>query len=140
MIKNRYALYEGSIYKKAPDSAFTYVFCCSVRKFLLRSLSNVEIANALVHYQNQVTTLLSDPSCRLIKPLIIDYNLIEVLPSKTCFHIARKEFVVHKSMRKGVSPRAFVRYRYKEDRVPYPKPFVQGMYYVLTKFSKTEFD
>lgn len=126
MRRNQYALYEGSIYRKAPESAFTSVYCCPVKDFLMRSLSNPEIADSLAQCINSVTSLLSNSSCRMIKPLIIDYNLIEVLPTKTCFHITGKFFKLHEAMKPGVSPRAFVKYEYKEDRVPYPMPFIQG--------------
>ena len=89
----------------------------------------MEVANAVADRTEKISALLSNSSCRLIKPIEIDFNLIEVLPKGTCFHIAGKRFVLHEKLKPGVSPRAFVRYVYEPDRVPYPLPFVQGKRY-----------
>ena len=129
MLSKQYALCNGSIYRKAPESCFTYVYCCGVKEFVMRSLQNSKIANVLAQHVNNVISLLSNPACRLIKPIMIDYNLIEVQPRGTCFHIAGKFFKKHVKMRnEGVSPRAFVKHEYLEDRVPYPRPFIDGIY------------
>ena len=93
MKEKGYSLSGGNVFKKVEDSSFTSVYASDVRTFLLRSLANDEIANSLVCHINQVTSLLSSPACRLIRPLEIDYNLIEVLPKGVCFHIAGKRFV-----------------------------------------------
>ena len=52
-------------------------------------LSNGEVADAVVPYINQVVALLSEPACQIIKPIVIDYNLIECLPSGRVFNISK---------------------------------------------------
>jgi len=94
----------------------------------MNSLADAELANVLVPHISAIENLLSNPSCRLIKPIVIDHNLIEVLPPNTCFKISLKKFIQIEEMPLNTSPRAFVRYTYQEDRVPYPKPFVEGKY------------
>ena len=124
-----FGLHKGQIHKKINGSKFTFVYCCSVHDFISRSLRNAEVANVLASRVDQVAKILSNPSCGIIEPFKIDYNLIEVLPAGTVFHIAGKRFVKHKSL--NVSPRAFVKYTYLEDRVPYPKPFVHGTFFFI---------
>ena len=126
MAKKGYALCDGYIYKKVPEAVHTYVYCSTVQDFLMFSLSNPEIADVLTQYVSTVTNLLSNPSCRLIDPITIDFNLIECLPYGTCFNIAEKSFNQIEKMQHGVTPRAFVRYHFCEDQVPLPTPFVSG--------------
>lgn len=126
LMKQRgYGLHDGKVYKKIKQSRFTFIYCSSVKTFISRALGNKDVAPYVAPRKEQVTSLLADPSCRLIKPIVIDYNLIEVLPPGTCFHIALKKFIHHESLK--VSTRAFVKYTYHEDRVPYPGPFVEGI-------------
>lgn len=126
MERRGYSICDGLIYKRVPEAQFTSVYCSSVNDFLLFSLANNEVADVLTPHISAVTHLLSQPSCRLIKPIIIDHNIIEVLPSGTCFHIAAKMFKHHDSMKAGHTPRAFVKYEYTALSVPYPIPFVSG--------------
>ena len=58
--------------------------------------------------------LLSNSSCRLIKPLWIDYH---VLPRGTLFYIAGKRFLTNESIRQGISPRAFVKYQENQNSI-----------------------
>jgi len=88
-----YSIYDGSIYKKVPQSKYTSVFCCSISQFLHHILGNSEVADAIAHCIRPIIALLSEKSCRLIQPIIIDYNFIEVLPRGTCFDIEGKTFV-----------------------------------------------
>jgi len=73
-----------------------------VNDFLLLALSNPEVADVLAPSFSAVSKLLSQPACRLIKPIQIDYNVIEVLPAGTCFHIAAKSFKYTEQMRAGL--------------------------------------
>ena len=69
-------------------------------------LSNGEVADAVVPYVTQVVELLSEPACRIIKPIVIDFNLIECLPSGTVFNLSKKCFGhVGKII---MSPRAYI--------------------------------
>ena len=128
----KYAMCNGKVFKKLEKSKFTYVECTTVENFLMAVLKNVEIAELLTKVYGTVKEYLKNPSCGLVRQLKIDYNVIEVLPSGTLFHIARKEFVQHETF--NASPRAFIHYTYKSDRVPYPRPFVQGRYIVYCRF------
>ena len=128
MKRKGYALCGGRVYKKAPDSLFTYVYCTDVENFLLRSLANSDICNVLTPYVNKVTALLEKPACRAIKPIKVVHDVVEVLPAGTLFVISKKRFIHLKEFPTDCTPRAFIRYEYKEDCIPYPLPFVQGNY------------
>ena len=93
MKKYQYGIFDGAIYKKAPGAAFTYVHCSSVHDFLHHILGNMEIAEHIAQHVNQLTNMLSPKSSRLIEPLVMDYNFIEVLPKYHCFDISKKKFV-----------------------------------------------
>ena len=125
MSDNDFGLFDGSVYKRAPCAVFTYVFCSSVKVFLMNLLGNSEIAEEIVSYVAILTTLLSESSCKLITPIKMDYNFIEVLPPGTCFNIEKKKFEVKPKELVG-SPRAYVRYEYDENVEPNPKPFIEG--------------
>ncbi|XP_066922695.1 uncharacterized protein [Clytia hemisphaerica] len=127
MKEKSYAICNGKIYKKAPDSAFSYVYCLTVKRFLMRSLRVGSVANVLASHINSVSNLLSDPDCGLIKPLKILYNIIEVLPARTIFVISEKRFYKIRNFPEGCTPRAFIRYTYDKSYVPYPGPFIQGI-------------
>lgn len=128
MVKKGYALCDGMVYKKPPEAKFTYVLCTTVKKFLMKCLKKHKIAELLTTCIEKVNELLSDPACGLIRPITRLFNAVEVLPPGTLFLIAEKRFVRMKSLDKHHSPRAFVKYVYKSDRVPYPLPFVQGLF------------
>ena len=93
MQRFHYSLYDGSIYKKVPHAKYTSVFCCSISDFMHHILGNPEVADAVAHHIGQIISLLKVKSCRLIQPIKIDYNYIEVLPRGTCFDIAGKRFI-----------------------------------------------
>ena len=101
MTLNDYALFDGSVYKKAPHAKFTYVFCSSVHDFVHFLLGCPEIADQIVTQVTPIISLLSVSACRIIKPLIIDYNFIEVTPFGTCFNISEKCFQVDPPTLKG---------------------------------------
>lgn len=101
MTQNEYGLFDGSVYKKAPQAKFTYVFCSSVHDFVHYLLGCPEIADQIVAQVTPIINLLSVSSCRIIKPLIVDYNFIEVAPYGTCFNISEKCFQVDPPTLKG---------------------------------------
>ena len=45
---------------------------------LTKLVRNVQVVDLIAPHLTQLTTLLSEPACRLIKPIEIDYNFIEV--------------------------------------------------------------
>ena len=74
-----------------------------------------------------MTNLLSKSACRIIAPLKINLNYIEVQPFGTCFDIENKRFVIDPDVLKEASPRAFVKYRYSKEKVPNPTYFIEGI-------------
>ena len=104
----------------------------TVKGYLLNLLGNVEIANVVASFLQMLTGLLSEPAaCRLIAPIKVEYNFIEVQPYGTCLNIVRKNFVLDPVM--AGSPRAYVKYLYENGKVPQPIKFIEGkLRYYLT--------
>ena len=65
----------------------------------------------------------------MIPQLKINYNYIEVQDGYF-FDIKNKSFVKNPTL-SGASPRAFVLYKYREGRIPKPKPFIEGMNFLF---------
>jgi hypothetical protein len=101
MTQFHYGLFDGNVYKRAPESKFTYVYCSSVSDFIHSILGNAEIADIITSHVSQIINLLSVNACRLIKPTTIDFNFIEVMPAGTCFNIEEKKFEVDPKDLKG---------------------------------------
>ena len=125
MLETQFGLCDGTVYKKLQEAKYTYIYCSSVKVYLMSLLSNMDVADVLAPIMTQLCNLLSESSCRIITPIQIDYNFIEVLPSGTCFDIEKKKFVVDPKDLVG-SPRAFVRYQYVDGHILYPTPFIEG--------------
>ena len=117
----------GRVYKKIPEATYTYIYCTSVKDYLLNLLGNVEVADLIASHVTQLTTLLSEPACRLIKPIEIDYNFIEV-EDQYLFDIAGKCFIKDSGSLKG-SPRTSIRYEYNEAKKPNPTPFIESTHF-----------
>ena len=94
MDKCNMGIYDGVIYRKPKEAKFTFVYCASVSDFVHHALGNVEIANNIAGQVTNIISLLSVPSCRILKPIEIDHNFIEVMPYGTVFNIAQKKFEV----------------------------------------------
>jgi len=107
MAQFHYGIFDGSVYVKAPDAKYTFVFCSNVHDFLHHILGNAEVADHIASHVSQLSSLLSVRACRLIKPIQIDYNFIEVLPLGTCFNIELKRFELDPKDLKGVALTAF---------------------------------
>ena len=126
MDRNGYSLCKGKIYWKIPESQFTSMYYSTVHDFIMESLVDPEVANVAANCVGSLSNLLSHPKCGLMRQLAIDFNLIEVRPKGFIFHIAAKRFVYHSELKKGITPRTFIRYKFKPNCVPFPRPFVQG--------------
>ena len=122
----------GRVYKKIPEATYTYIYCTSVKDYLLNLLGNVEVADLIASHVTQLTTLLSEPASRLIKPIEIDYNFMEVV-DQYLFDNAGKRFIKESGSLKG-SPQAFIRYEYSESKKPNPAPFIEGTYFHFAIF------
>lgn len=104
MLQFKFGLFDGSVYKKAPEAKFTYVYCSTMHDFLHHILGNAEVADHIAAHVGQLVSLLSVRSCQLIKPITIDYNFIEVLPFGTCYNIEMKRFEENPKDLKGAYP------------------------------------
>ena len=122
----------GRVYKKILEATYTYICCTSVKDYLLNLLTKVEVADLIALHVTQLTTLLSEPSGRLNKPIEIDYNFIEV-EDKYLFDIAGKRFIKEGGSLKG-SPRAFIRYEYGESKKANLAPFIEGTHFHFAFF------
>ena len=71
-----------------------------MKDYLLNLFGIVEVADLMTSHVRQLTTLLSEPACRLIKPIEIDYNFIEV-EDQYLFDIADKRFIKESGSLKG---------------------------------------
>ena len=106
-----------------------------MKDYLLNLLGNVEVADLITPPVTQLTTLLSEPACRLCKPIEIDYNFIGV-EHQYLFDIAGKHFTKESGSLKA-SPRAFIRYEYSESKNPNPAPFIEGANFHFAIFSNS---
>ena len=105
--------------KKIPEATYTYIYCASVKDCILNLFGNVEVADLIALHVTQLTTLLSEPSGRLIKPIEIDYNFIQV-EDKYLFDIAGK---------------GFIKDEYGESKKANLAPFIEGTHFHFAIFS-----
>ena len=91
------------------------------------------MADLIAPHVTQLTTLVSEPACRLIKPIEIDCNFIEV-KGQYLFDNAGKRFIKESGSPKR-SPTAFIRYEYNESKKPNPAPFMEGTHFHFAIFS-----
>ena len=124
MNDNEFGLHDGHVYRKVPDGKYTYTYCSPVKDYILSTMSNVAVADVCAPLMRQLIGLLSEPACRMIQPIPIDYNYIEV-EDGYCLHIEKKVFVQDPVQLKG-SPRAYVRYKFKDGVIPAPIKFIEG--------------
>ena len=127
MAEHDFGICDGFVYRKPSEAKYTYIFTCTVETFLLQLIElnkNVKLSDAVTPVVDKLINLLSKPKCRLIKPMSIDHNYIEVLPYGRCFNIEKKCFEMDPQM--NGSPRAYVLYRRDEKDIPFPKFFVEG--------------
>jgi len=101
MTKLNLGIYEGCIYRKPKEAKYTFVFCSSVFDFIHSILGNPEVANVIAGQVSNIISLMAVPSSRIIKPIIIDHNFIEVQPYGTVFKIEKKVFEVDPETLKG---------------------------------------
>lgn len=102
METHNFGIYDGAIYKKIKSAEFTYVFTSSVKDFIYHILGNPEVANQICSYTTKIIELLSEKSSRIIHPITLDYNFVEVLPAGYCFNIEKKSFELRPKDLKGI--------------------------------------
>lgn len=115
-------LHQGYVYKFIPESTKTYTYYKPVKDFVMRLLGDPLVADVVANHVYEVSRLLAEKSCRVIKQLKLDYNFIEVIGG-IFFNIEKKCFEEHPVL--DGSPRAFVLHK-RTKKVPQPKPFIEG--------------
>ena len=78
------------------------------KNYLLNLLGNFEIADIITPHITQLTSLLSEPACRLADPIKVDCNFIEVSDG-FCFDIEGRKFIRNPKPLKGSSRVQYVR-------------------------------
>ena len=78
MKKLGYALYGGKVYKKCERAKYSYWYKCEMEAFINSLAANETFKDRLLKDMRKVSEILSNPHCEVIRPLCVDYNLIEV--------------------------------------------------------------
>ena len=124
-----YALFRGKIYKKCPMAKFTYAYKCEVKAFINCLAANESFKSRLLQSMRKVIDVLADPDCEVIRPICVDYNLIEV-NSGQCWSIKERSFLnspIPEEKIGLVTPRAFVKYESsKEPDAKYFREILQN--------------
>ena len=92
MKKMEYRLPRGKIYKKCPMAMYTYTYKCEVRVFINCLAANELFKAKLLRGMKKVIDILADPDCEVIRPIRIDYNLVEVNAGH-CWSIRERRFL-----------------------------------------------
>ena len=117
MKKMEYALFRGKMYKKVPSAKYTFAYKCEVRVFINSLAANEFFKARLLKDMRKIIDILSDPDCEVIRPISIDYNLIEV-DGGHCWSIKERRFVnnpIADEKMGVISLRAFTRYDPDEE-------------------------
>ena len=128
-----YGLYRGQIYKKEELAKYTFAYKCEARVFVGTLAANEHFKGRLLRDMKKVTEILANPFCEAIRPLTIDYNLIEVMGGQ-CWSLKERRFVTNAVDEKNigkVSPRAFC--EYDPSTPPEPKYFREILENSLTE-------
>ena len=118
-----YALYGGKVYKKCDKAKYTYSYKCEVDAFVNSLAANELFKARLLKDIKKVIDILSNPHCEVVRPLYIDYNLIEANEGQ-CWSIKERRFLGNAIEEKEighVTPRAFS--PYDPTKEPEPKYF-----------------
>ena len=137
MKSNNYGLHDECIYKKLEECEYSYIYCTSVKKLLVKFIG--QFWDCWYHNTSYYATnkSVTEPACPLLEPIKIDYNFIEVSDG-FCFDIEGKKFLRNPKRLKGF-PRAYVRYTYHEDKIANLKPFIEGMDNIFVVLNKKNY-
>ena len=111
------------VYKKCDKAKYTYSYKCEVDAFVNSLVANELFKARLLKDMKKVIDILSNPHCEVVRPLCIDYNLIEVNEGQ-CWSIKERRFLRNAIEEKEighVTPRAFS--PYDPTKEPEPKYF-----------------
>lgn len=139
MKKMEYALFRGKMDKKLPTALYTYADECAVRAFVNSLAANQCFKARLLKDMKKIIDILSDPDCEVIRPISIDYNLIEVNGGH-CWSIKERRFaedpIPHEKIG-TVSPGAFA--KYDPNTEPEPTYFKEILENSLSEMEIGEF-
>jgi hypothetical protein len=76
--KLNYAYREGDVFKRQPQSKFTYSRLCSMESFLNSLLGNAYFKDRLLTYMSKLHGILRHPDCQAIEQIEMDRDLVEV--------------------------------------------------------------
>ena len=133
MKKLGYALYGGKVYKKCDKAKYTYWYKCEVEAFVNSLAANHSFKGRLLKDMKKVIEILANPHCEVIRPLCVDYNLIEVNEGQ-CWSVKERRFLENAIEDKDigrVTPRAFS--PYDPTKEPEPKYFKEILENSLTE-------
>ena len=133
MRRLEYALYRGTVYKKCEGATYTYSYKCDVRALVNSLPANESFKARLLRDMKKVIDILADPDCEVIRPIVVNYNLIEVNEGK-CWSVSERRFLnnaIPAEKMDLVTPRAFS--RYDPSKVPQPKYFQDVLENSLTE-------
>ena len=133
MRRLEYALYRGTVYKKCEGATYTYSYKCDVKAFVYSLAANESFKARLLRDMKKVIDILAGPDCEVIRPIVVDYNLIEVNEGK-CWSVSERRFLNNAipAEKMGlVTPRAFS--RYDPSKVLQPKYFQDVLENSLTE-------
>ncbi|KAL9982936.1 hypothetical protein ACROYT_G005051 [Oculina patagonica] len=139
MKKMQYALFRGKIYKKKENAKYTYAYKCEVSAFINCIAANEAFKGRLLKNMKRVIDILADPDCEVVRPITVDYNLIEVNAGR-CWSIKERRFIespIPEEKIGLVTPRAFTKYDSHAD--PDPKYFGEILENSLTDSEISEF-
>lgn len=134
-----YALYNGKVYKKCEKAKYTYTYKCDVVAFVHGLAGNELFKGRLLKDMKKVIDTLANPYCEVIRPLRVDYNLIEVSNGQ-CWSLKERRFVENAIDEKEighVTPRAFSPFDVNKE--PEPKYFREILENSLTEAETAEF-
>ena len=123
MKRLEYALYRGTVHKKCEGATYTYSYKCDVKAFVNSLAAKESFKARMLRDVKKVIDILADPDCEVIRPIVVDYTLIEVNEGK-CWSVSERRFLKNTipAEKMGlVTPRAFS--RYDPSKVPQPKYF-----------------
>ena len=118
-----YALYNGKVYKKCDRAKYTYTYKCNVEAFVHSLAGNEFFKARLLKDMKKIIDTLANPYCEVIRPLTVDYNLIEVSNGQ-CWSLKERRFVENAIDEKEIghiTPRAFS--PFDATKEPDPKYF-----------------
>ena len=118
-----YTLYRGTMYKKCEKAVYTYTYKCEVEAFVNGLAANEFFKARLLKDMRKIIDILSNAHCEVIRPICVNYDLIEVSGGQ-CWSIKERRFLENAIQGKDighVTPRAFSRYDHQKE--PEPKYF-----------------